>query len=70
MEGAARIEAQDTVNVSERFRMMASVDDPSRGRVKGKWYRAVPPFAEKIRGLLRLIISAVLWQNSFRKIIL
>jgi enterochelin esterase-like enzyme len=51
MEGAARIEAQDTVNVSERFRMMASVDDPSRGRVKGKWYRAVPPLCRENTGL-------------------
>ncbi|MFA5752600.1 MAG: sialate O-acetylesterase [Bacteroidales bacterium] len=51
MEGAARIEAQDTVNVSERFLMMAAVDDPSRGRVKGQWYKAVPPLCREKTGL-------------------
>ncbi|HNR27682.1 MAG TPA: sialate O-acetylesterase [Bacteroidales bacterium] len=51
MEGAARIEAQDTVNVSERFLMMAAVDDPSRGHVKGQWYKAVPPLCREKTGL-------------------
>jgi enterochelin esterase-like enzyme len=51
MEGAARIEPQDTVHISDRFQMMASVDDPSRGRVKGEWYRAVPPLCRENTGL-------------------
>ncbi len=51
MEGAARIEAQDTLNISDRFHMMAAVDDLSRGRVKGKWYKAVPPLCREKTGL-------------------
>jgi enterochelin esterase-like enzyme len=51
MEGAARIEPKDTLNISERFRMMAAVDDPSRARVKGEWYRAVPPLCREKTGL-------------------
>jgi hypothetical protein len=51
MEGAARIEAQDTLNISDRFQMMAAVDDLSRGRVKGQWYRAVPPLCREKTGL-------------------
>ncbi len=51
MEGAARIEAQDTFNISDRFQMMAAVDDLSHGRVKGKWYKAVPPLCREKTGL-------------------
>ncbi len=51
MEGAARIEAQDTINISDRFLMMAAVDDLSRGRVKGQWYKAVPPLCREKTGL-------------------
>ena len=51
MEGNARIEAQDTVGVSERFLMMSAVDCPSLGRVKGQWYTAVPPLARCYTGL-------------------
>ena len=36
MEGNARIEEQDLEGVSDRFRMMAVVDDQERGRVKGQ----------------------------------
>lgn len=39
MEGNAKIEAQDTCNVNERFLMMAAVDCPSLGRVKGRGIR-------------------------------
>ena len=42
MEGAARPEARDLEGVSERFLMMAAVDDKSRGRKMGEWYKAVP----------------------------
>ena len=51
MEGNARIEQQDRENVSERFRMMAVVDNPEMGRVKGQWYTAVPPLCRPGTGL-------------------
>lgn len=42
MEGQGPIEEQDR-NVDERFRVMATVDFPDHGRVKGQWYTATPP---------------------------
>ena len=51
MEGNAKIEGQDTANVPERFKMMAAVDMPSKGRVKGQWYTAVPPLCREWTGL-------------------
>ena len=51
MEGNARIEAQDLEGVSDRFMMMAAVDDQERGRVKGEWYTAVPPLCRQNTGL-------------------
>ncbi len=51
MEGNARIEDQDRVNVSDRFKMMAVVDNPDMGRVKGQWYTAVPPLCRPGTGL-------------------
>lgn len=51
MEGNARIEQQDREGVSERFRMMAAVDDEQLGRVKGEWYTAVPPLCRQHTGL-------------------
>lgn len=51
MEGNARIEAQDLENVSDRFKMMAVVDNPQMGRVKGEWYTAVPPLCRLGTGL-------------------
>ena len=51
MEGNARIEAQDLENVSDRFKMMAVVDNPQMGRVKGEWYTAVPPLCRPGTGL-------------------
>jgi len=51
MEGNARIEEQDLEGVSERFKMMATVDDQERGRVKGQWYTAVPPLCRPNTGL-------------------
>lgn len=50
MEGNARIEAQDTT-VDPRFQIMAAVDCPENGRVKGKWYPAVPPLCRCRTGL-------------------
>ena len=51
MEGNASIEAQDRVNVSPRFKMMAAVDMPSSNRKKGEWYTAYPPLCRDWTGL-------------------
>ena len=51
MEGNARIEEQDLQGVSDRFKMMATVDDAERQRVKGQWYTAVPPLCRQNTGL-------------------
>lgn len=51
MEGNAKIETQDTCNISERFLVMSAVDCPSLGRVEGQWYKAVPPLARCHTGL-------------------
>jgi hypothetical protein len=51
MEGNAKIEAQDTANVSPRFKMMAAVDMASKGRIKGEWYTAIPPLCRENTGL-------------------
>ena len=51
MEGNARIEQLDLEGVSDRFMMMATVDDQERGREKGKWYTAVPPLCRPNTGL-------------------
>ena len=51
MEGNARIQEQDLEGVSDRFMMMAAVDDQERGRVKGQWYTAVPPLCRQHTGL-------------------
>ena len=47
MEGNAKIEAQDTANVSSRFKMMVEVDIKSKGRVKGNWYTDIPPLCRE-----------------------
>jgi hypothetical protein len=51
MEGYAKIEAQDTVNVDPRFKVLEAVDCPAIGREKGKWYIAVPPLCRCRTGL-------------------
>ena len=51
MEGNARIQPQDTVNVNERFMVMEALDCPNLGREKGKWYVAVPPLCRCRTGL-------------------
>ncbi|WP_266365432.1 sialate O-acetylesterase [Tellurirhabdus rosea] len=51
MEGNARIEPQDTVNVSSRFQVMEAVDCPAINRTKGNWYTAVPPLCRCRTGL-------------------
>lgn len=51
MEGNARIQPQDLEGVDDRFRVMAAVDFPEMGRVKGEWYTAVPPLCRPGTGL-------------------
>lgn len=43
MEGAARIEAQDTVNIDARFKILEALDCPKLNRQKGQWYAVKPP---------------------------
>ncbi len=43
MEGAARIEAQDTTNIDSRFKVLEALDCPQLGRQMGQWYTAKPP---------------------------
>jgi hypothetical protein len=50
MEGNARIETQDTT-VDKRFQVLAAVDCPELGRVKGNWYPAEPPLCRCRTGL-------------------
>lgn len=51
MEGNARIEPQDTVNVNPRFQVMEAVDCPAINREKGNWYTAKPPLCRCRTGL-------------------
>lgn len=51
MEGNAKVEPQDTVNVDSRFRVMEAVDCPDLNRTKGNWYTAVPPLCRCHTGL-------------------
>ena len=50
MEGAARIEPQDTT-VDGRFMVMETIDCPNLGRVRGGWYPAIPPLCRCRTGL-------------------
>ena len=43
MEGQDDIEQQDREGISERFKMMPSVNFITDGRIAGKWYKADPP---------------------------
>ena len=51
MEGNARIEPQDTINVDERFQVMSTIDCSDLDREKGNWYTAVPPLCRCRTGL-------------------
>jgi len=51
MEGNAKFEPQDTLNVSSRFKMMSAVDCPSENRKQGEWYTATPPLCRCNTGL-------------------
>ena len=54
MEGQGEIKPQDTANVPERFKLLASVDMPTQGRIKGNWYTAIPPLC---RGYTRIGVT-------------
>lgn len=51
MEGNAKFEPQDTINVDSRFQVMEAVDCPNLGRKKGNWYTAIPPLCRCRTGL-------------------
>ncbi|MBQ7472643.1 MAG: acetyl xylan esterase [Prevotella sp.] len=51
MEGAAKPETQDLEGISDRFLMMAAVDDAQRNRKMGEWYKAIPPLCREHTGL-------------------
>lgn len=51
MEGNAQVEPVDRAGVPDRFKVMAAVDFPESGRVKGEWYTAVPPLVRQYTGL-------------------
>lgn len=51
MEGNARIEGQDTINIDERFQVMETLDCANLNRTKGNWYKAVPPLCRCHTGL-------------------
>lgn len=51
MEGNAKIEPCDTVNVNPRFKVFQAVDCPDLGRKKGEWHTAVPPLTRCSTGL-------------------
>ena len=51
MEGNAKFEPQDTVNVDSRFQVLEAVDCPNLGRKKGNWYTAIPPLCRCRTGL-------------------
>jgi hypothetical protein len=51
MEGAAKIEPQDTIDVDQRFRVLETLDCPELKRTKGNWYTAVPPLTRCKTGL-------------------
>jgi hypothetical protein len=51
MEGSAKIQPQDTIDVDGRFRVLEAVDCPELNRTKGNWYTAVPPLCRCKTGL-------------------
>ncbi|WP_348825092.1 sialate O-acetylesterase [Flavobacterium aestuarii] len=51
MEGAAKIEPKDTVEIDARFKVLEAVNCPELHREKGKWYTAVPPLCRCRTGL-------------------
>lgn len=51
MEGHAKFEPQDTVNVDERFKVMETINCTNLKRTIGNWYTAKPPLTRCNTGL-------------------
>ncbi|MFM2290807.1 MAG: hypothetical protein RIS29_620, partial [Bacteroidota bacterium] len=51
MEGAARIEPQDSVGIDPRFQVLATLNCDNRNRIQGNWYPAIPPLCRCRTGL-------------------
>jgi len=51
MEGSAAFEAQDTMAVNPRFKVLEAVNCANLNRTKGNWYTAVPPLTRCKTGL-------------------
>lgn len=51
MEGAARPETIDSLNISDNYLAMAAVDYRDGSRKMGNWYKAVPPLCRSNNGL-------------------
>lgn len=51
MEGHGKAEAQDSMRLNPRFKVLAATDCPDSGRRKGNWYTAVPPLCRCGTGL-------------------
>lgn len=51
MEGFPGIQPQDLGPVNDRFKVLAAVNFPKQGRIKGHWYTAVPPLCRPSTGL-------------------
>jgi len=51
MEGSAKIEAQDKVEIDNRFMVMETIDCNNLQRQKGEWYTALPPLCRCHTGL-------------------
>ncbi|WP_246269357.1 sialate O-acetylesterase [Pedobacter panaciterrae] len=51
MEGNAKFEAQDTISISNRFKVLQAVDCLDLNRRKGNWYTAMPPLSRCNTGL-------------------
>lgn len=51
MEGHAKVEEQDTININSRFVVLQTVNCPTSNKIKGKWRKAVPPLTRCNTGL-------------------
>ena len=51
MEGNARIEPQDSVNVPDAFLNLSAVNFSDKSRKMGQWYKALPPLCRENTGL-------------------
>ncbi|HMP91441.1 MAG TPA: sialate O-acetylesterase [Phnomibacter sp.] len=51
MEGSARPQAQDSIGVDPRFRVLQAVNCPDINRQQGQWYTAIPPLTRCRTGL-------------------